>query len=64
MITPDLKTRLWPFLGGIARQNKMKALAVGGAQDHVHLLLYIPATISVAKRKKRIIARKPSRKSF
>ena len=22
-ITPELRERLWPFLGGIARQNKM-----------------------------------------
>jgi REP element-mobilizing transposase RayT len=36
-------------MGGIARQNKMKALAVGGIEDHVHVLLSIPAVISVAK---------------
>ena len=29
-ITPNLQERLWPYLGGIARENKMKALAVGG----------------------------------
>ena len=28
-ITDDLKERLWPYMGGIARENKMKALAVG-----------------------------------
>lgn len=26
VIPPDLRERLWPFLGGIARQNQMKAL--------------------------------------
>ena len=41
--------RLWPYLGGIARENKMKALAVGGAADHVHMLVSLPATMSVAK---------------
>jgi REP element-mobilizing transposase RayT len=49
LITPALQQRLWPFLGGIARQNKMKAIAVGGVEDHVHLLLSIPATVSIAK---------------
>jgi putative transposase len=39
----------WPFLGGIARENKMKALTVGGAADHVHILISLPGTISVAK---------------
>jgi REP element-mobilizing transposase RayT len=37
------------YVGGIARENKMKALAVGGVEDHVHLLLSIPSTLSVAK---------------
>ena len=26
LITPALRERLWPFMGGIARQNKMKAI--------------------------------------
>ncbi len=38
MITPTLRERLWPFMGGIARQNKMKALEIGGIEDHVHIL--------------------------
>jgi len=41
LITPVLRQRLWPFLGGIARQNKMKAIEVGGVEDHVHTLLSI-----------------------
>lgn len=45
----ELRERLWPYLGGIARENKMKALAVGGTADHVHVLISLPATISVAK---------------
>jgi REP element-mobilizing transposase RayT len=49
LITPALSQRLWPFLGGIARQNKMKAIAIGGAQDHIHLLLSLPPALSIAK---------------
>jgi putative transposase len=45
----QLRDRLWPYLGGIAKQNRMKALAVGGAIDHVHILVSLPATLSVAK---------------
>jgi putative transposase len=44
-----LRERLWPYLGGIARENKMTALTIGGAADHVHILVSVPATISVAK---------------
>ncbi|MBM4306811.1 MAG: IS200/IS605 family transposase [Deltaproteobacteria bacterium] len=49
MITPDLQSRLWAYMGGIARENKMKALAIGGTHDHVHVLLSFPATLPVAK---------------
>ncbi len=36
-------------MGGIARSNKMKALAVGGIADHAHVLLSLPPTIAIAK---------------
>jgi REP element-mobilizing transposase RayT len=49
LITPELETRLWPYLGGIARENRMKAIAIGGTSDHVHALLSLPATMSFAK---------------
>ena len=48
-ITPQLRERLWPFLGGIARQNQMKAIEIGGVEDHVHILLSLPSTLSIAK---------------
>jgi REP element-mobilizing transposase RayT len=48
-ITPDIQDRLWPYLGGIARENKMKALKVGGVEDHVHVLLSLPSTLDIAK---------------
>ncbi len=49
LIPPALQQRLWPFLGGIARQNDMKAIEVGGMPDHVHVLLSLPSTLSIAK---------------
>jgi REP element-mobilizing transposase RayT len=48
LITPDLEERLWPFLGGVARNHKMKALMIGGVADHVHLLLSLPSTLAIA----------------
>ena len=48
-ITPELRDRLWPFMGGIAREHKMTALSIGGVADHVHLLLSLPATMPIAK---------------
>ena len=48
-LTSGIRSRIWPYLGGIARENEMKALAVGGVADHVHLLLSLPSTLSVSK---------------
>ena len=48
-IDSELETRLWPYIGGIARENKMKALAIGGTSDHIHTLLSLSATMSFAK---------------
>jgi putative transposase len=49
ILSLDLRNRLWPYLGGIARKNKIKALAIGGVYDHVHMLISLPTTLSVAK---------------
>ncbi len=49
ILTPKLRERLWPFLGGIAKQNKIKAIEIGGVEDHVHILLSLPATMPIAK---------------
>ena len=49
LLVGELKERLWAFMGGIARENGMMARAIGGAADHVHLLISMPTTLSVAK---------------
>jgi putative transposase len=48
-ITPELRQRLWPFIGGIAAQNAVKPIEIGGVADHVHLLLSLPSTIPISK---------------
>ncbi len=48
-IDSNLQSRLWPYIGGIARENRMKALAIGGTADHVHALLSLPGMMSFAK---------------
>jgi len=49
LLTPEIPERLWAYLGGIARENGMKALAIDGVADHVHVLLSLPATLAVSK---------------
>lgn len=38
-----------PYLGGIGRENNTKLIAAGGIEDHLHLLLSLPKTLSISK---------------
>lgn len=49
LISPEIQPRLFQYIGGIARENKMKLLAAGGVDDHVHLLISMPSTMAVSK---------------
>jgi REP element-mobilizing transposase RayT len=49
LLVGEIKERFWAFMGGIAKQNEIKPLCIGGVADHVHLLLSLPTTMSVAK---------------
>jgi putative transposase len=49
LIPPAKQSDLWSYLGGIARKNGFKALAVGGSDNHVHVLVSLPSTIALAK---------------
>ena len=49
VLLSGLRNELWAYMGGIARKNNFKAIAVGGTLDHAHLLLLIQAVIPVAK---------------
>ena len=41
--------RLQQYMAGIARNEFVKALAIGGTTDHLHGLLVLPTTASVAE---------------
>jgi putative transposase len=49
LIEKTIRPRLWAYMSGIAKQNKMVALAVGGTDNHSHLLISLPAAISPSK---------------
>lgn len=49
LIEQDQQTELWSYLGGITRKNGFKAIAVGGRENYVHILLSLPATMPLAK---------------
>jgi len=49
LIPGEVQPRLWAYMGGIARENEMKALAAGGTDNHAHVLLSLPSPMPLAK---------------
>jgi putative transposase len=47
-IDAELAARLHPYLGGICRDLECKGLAIGGVEDHVHMLISYPAKYSIS----------------
>lgn len=41
--------RLFSYIGGCAKEQGVKAIAVGGMPDHIHMLVSMPATITVSE---------------
>jgi putative transposase len=48
LLDADLKSRLFPYLGGIVRAHDGKALIINGPADHVHILASIAAKHSLS----------------
>lgn len=48
-ITDDFRADLWAYMGGVARDKKMKALEVNGTDDHVHLVISMSPTVSISE---------------
>jgi REP element-mobilizing transposase RayT len=46
LITSELESRLFPFIGGILRDLRCQLLAINGMPDHVHLLIRYRADLS------------------
>jgi REP element-mobilizing transposase RayT len=47
-IQERFEQRIWAYLGGIARENNMNPLLIGGVEDHVHLLLGLPPVLALS----------------
>jgi putative transposase len=47
-IADVIRGDLHAYLGGIVRELRGTALAIGGTRDHVHMLLQLPCELAVA----------------
>ena len=48
IIPADLQPRLWAYCAGICRNHDMFVGEIGGMDDHIHLLIELPAILAVA----------------
>ena len=47
-ITPSFEKKLWAYMATIARDNNIESLIINGMEDHVHVLVSLPSTITIA----------------
>lgn len=44
-IHQEIESRVWAYIGGIARKHKLTAVQVGGIENHIHaLVMSLPVT--------------------
>ena len=44
-----MKERSWSYVAGICKHEKIFVHAIGGMEDHIHLLLQLPPTMALAE---------------
>ena len=49
LIPSPLQGRLWAYIAGVAENLGFHCYAVGGTENHIHILIGLPATIPLAK---------------
>ena len=53
-LTAELEEDVWRYLGGICRTHGLKALQIGGVDDHIHMLVGFPPTAALSDVVKRL----------
>ena len=48
LITPAIEPQLHAYVGGICRNRESPALAIGGTENHVHLLISLSKNIALS----------------
>ena len=46
LIPKESQTRLWAYLAGVCKKQKIFVHEIGGMEDHLHMLIQIPLTLS------------------
>jgi putative transposase len=48
-IPNDFQSHLWSYIAGICKNHRILAHSIGGAADHIHLLIQLPRALPLAK---------------
>jgi putative transposase len=49
IIPKKLQSRLWSYTAAICKNHEILAFAVGGIDDHIHILFRLPPTITLSR---------------
>ncbi len=47
LIVPDMRDRLYAYMGGLVRSNKCVLYDIGGVEDHVHMYMRLRADTKI-----------------
>ena len=49
LIPPDIEDELYAYIGGICRTSESSLLAMGGTENHVHMLVSLSKNIALSR---------------
>jgi len=48
LISRDIRSELFAYIGGLVKELKGKPIIINGTDDHIHLLISLPAKVSLS----------------
>ena len=48
LIPKEFQPKVWAYIAGVCKNHEIHVEAIGGTDDHIHLLIRVPAAMSVA----------------
>ena len=49
LLLAEVQPRVWDYIGGIGKNHGIPIHQVGGTDNHVHILMSLPATVTISK---------------
>jgi REP element-mobilizing transposase RayT len=48
-LSPKVRPAIWKYMHGIAKERGFEIVEINGVVDHVHILIAVPTTITIAR---------------